>query len=98
MIVNNRDPFLGDVGTLISIDVQQDISTATEVSIKFKKPNGTTGSWPAYLEGLGAVQYITVQGDLDQVGTWYLQAYVNMPTWRGHSSILSMTVRRPLTS
>lgn len=98
MIVNNRDPFLNDVGTLISIDVQEDISTATHMSIKFKKPDGTYGSWPAFLEGLGAVQYITVNGDLDQVGVWYLQVYIEMPSWKGHSDITSIRVRQPLSS
>ena len=98
MITTNRDSFLNDVGTLISIDVQEDISSATSMSIKFKKPDNTTGSWPAFLEGLGSVQYVTTHGDLDQVGTWYLQVYIETPTWKGHSDITSIRVREPITT
>jgi hypothetical protein len=92
--MSNRDGYLNDTGTLISIDLQEDLSTYAVLIIKYKKPDETTGEWPAVLNGLGTVTYTTEYGDLDMVGTWYVQVYVEMTGWRGHSSITSFGVRQ----
>jgi len=41
---------LNDIGTKIILDCVEDISTATSPEIKYKKPDGTSGSWTAVKE------------------------------------------------
>ena len=66
--------------------------------LKYKKPDGTFGEWPAKLSGIGSLEYITQAGDLDMVGTWQVQAYLKMPDWEGHSTWDYLQVLQPLTS
>ena len=77
-----------DVGTKIILDVGTDVSTATDLRIVYKKPNGVSGYWPAQLdpEDPTKIYYIVQEGDLDVVGVWIVQAYVEMPSWKGHGT------------
>lgn len=77
----------GDVGTIISIGGQSsiDLTTATTQKIYYEKPSGTTGEWTANITG-GDVTYTTLAGDIDEVGIWTLQAYVELSGgWKGTS-------------
>ena len=58
-----------------------DISTASSLSLVFKSPSGASNTKPAtlYTDGTdGKIYYTTVDGDLNQVGTWRIQAIVNI--------------------
>lgn len=68
--------YLGDT-PLIKINCLYDISNASVFEIKFKKPNDETGKWVGTLSGTQYIEYQTVVGDLDVVGTWTLQAFVD---------------------
>lgn len=70
--------FKNDVGTKIVLNVGQNISASTVRQIRYKKTNGAVGLWLAALEGTTKISYITGTGELDVVGTWELQAYVEM--------------------
>jgi len=35
-------------------------------------------------------------GDLDVVGDWELQTYVEMPGWKGSGELVTLRVNRPL--
>ena len=64
-------------------DVVVDISAATTKSIYFFKPSTTvitqTASFPSGETGTnGEMEWATVSGDLDTVGTWKWQGYVVM--------------------
>ena len=82
-----------DIGTAFTITVQDDttavnISTATTRQIKFKKPSGTvlikTGVFVT--DGTdGKLRYTSVADDLDEAGKWYLQVYLVLTNWTGHS-------------
>ena len=84
----------GDIGTLIKIDLGEDISAATVLKIKYRKPSGTVGQWDAVIYGTTAVAFITTLiTDLNEAGPWVLQAYVEIPTpWSGHSTVTAMEV------
>ena len=88
--------FVGDVGTVIKLDTGTDLSTATVLKIKVKKPNGTTLEWTATQDASNPkVMTYTIQaGDLDQSGTWKLQAYVEFPSWQGHGQWASLKVSK----
>jgi hypothetical protein len=84
---------VGDSGTAIRIAVSGDVdlSTALSTSIRYRKPDGVTGEWPGTVVD-GAVEYITVSGDIDQAGVWYIQAFFELPTWQGSSKVISIRV------
>lgn len=81
-----------------------DITTADSLTVRFQKvaptytvierigtiyTGGTNGDGTD-----GIVQYITVAGDIDQVGKWKIQAIVDFPVGsKFHSSIVKMSVK-----
>ena len=101
MAIPEEEIHKGDIGTVFEVTVMEkdattgllvvvDISTATLMQIKFKKPDGTTDTQTAVFTNAGAdgkIEYVSVLTDLDQVGNWKLQGYVEMPAWQGHTSI-----------
>lgn len=83
-------PYVGDTGTVITLDCGQDISAATARAIEVRKPDGTTTSWTASASGTNAIQCTTLAGTLDMPGRWLLQASVTLPSgqWRGETAQL----------
>lgn len=84
--------YVGDTGTVITLDCGQDISAATARSIAVKKPDGTTTSWAASASGTDSIRFTTLADSLDQTGTWLLQAEVSLGggTWRGETAQLEV--------
>lgn len=84
---------VGDIGTVLRVTVNdagvaRDVSSATVKRILLKKPDGTTLTKDAAFTtngGNGQIQYATANGDLDQAGTWQIQAYVELTGWSGHT-------------
>lgn len=82
-----------DIGTAFTITMMDDtvvvdISTATIKQITFKKPSGTKIVKDAVFvtDGTdGKLQYTSISGDLDEAGKWYLQVYLDMTGFTGHS-------------
>lgn len=83
--------YVGDIGTVIELDCVSDISTATVTKIRYQKPDRKVGEWPAVRSG-NKISFTTVSGSLDQAGTWRLQAYVEMPNWRGRGETVDMVI------
>jgi hypothetical protein len=84
-------------GTFKDNGVVVPVDEATVLQLKFRKPDGaTTVTKTAVLSttGLdGKIRYTTVDvNDLDQVGTWKIQGYVEMPEWTGHTKIKEFEV------
>ncbi len=88
--------FVGDVGTIITLDCGTDVSTSTERSIVVRKSNGEKVTWPATLSGTNSISYTTQENDLDVVGLWSIQAAITMPSWSGLGEITSLLVNRQL--
>lgn len=61
----------------ISLDTGIDLSSATDVEIHYKKPNGDTGEWSATVSG-EKVTYKLDAGDIDRVGVWTFQPVVTI--------------------
>jgi hypothetical protein len=99
-----RTMHLGDVGTIIRATVTDGgvvvpLAAATTKQMKFKKPDGTVlvkaGAFTT--DGAdGNLQYTTIQGDLDQVGKWQGEVYVEFPTGKWHSDTFDFHVRAHL--
>jgi hypothetical protein len=75
----------GDIGVNFNITVMNgteilNVSNANSISIIFQKPDSTDLTKTASLTTNGTdgkIKYTTVAGDLDQTGTWQIQARVN---------------------
>ncbi len=82
--------YIGDTGTVISLDCGQDVSAATARSIEARKPGGTVVTWTAVADGTNGIKYTTLADTLDQAGTWLLQAVVTLASgkWRGETAEL----------
>lgn len=65
----------GEFGFTIEMETGQVISGAASASILYQKPSGAKGSWPAQIVGSKLV-YRVQQGDINESGTWQLQAYI----------------------
>lgn len=68
------ETFVNDTVQL-TIDADIDVSGYSDLQIRYRKPDGTTGCWAAALYP-GTTTYITytcVYGDLDVAGEWLIQ-------------------------
>lgn len=85
-------PYVGDTGTVITLDCGQDISAATARAIEVRKPDGTTATWAAVASGSNSIAFTTLAGTLDMPGRWRLQARVTLPSgqWRGETAVLDV--------
>ena len=84
--------FVGDIGTEIILDCGTDISTATVRTINARKPDGTAVQWTAVASGATAIKYVVLVNDLSVAGVWLLQAYIEMPGWKGRGETASLQV------
>lgn len=94
----SQEIHLGDIGTAFRITLKDgndivDVSSAVGVGTKtitFKKKDGTVVEKEAtfFTNGVdGVIQYITIEDDLDQLGSWEIQAKVTLTsgTWRSNT-------------
>ena len=70
--------FVGQNKLRIQLTTNVDITGATELLIKYKKPDGTTGSWTATSsdDTNGVIYYDLTDDELDQKGDWTIWAHV----------------------
>ena len=76
--------FVGDIGTVISVDTTVDIEAATVHVLDVIFPDETTAIWVATQNG-DFLEYTSQAGDLDQSGTHIIRARIETPAgkWRG---------------
>ena len=68
--------YIGDIGTVFTVDCGTDITGASVKKLKIRKPDATLVEWSASVVNTNYLRYTLVSGDLDQAGIYYLQAYV----------------------
>ncbi len=98
------DIHVGDTGTrfelpivdmINDVSVAVDISSATVKTIKFRGPDNVTVSKTAGFttDGTdGKIDYTSITNDIDQRGQWKIQAYIEMPSGKFHTSMSSFGV------
>jgi len=86
--------YKNDIGTKIILNAGCNIATADVLKILYSKPGKTRieGEWNASPEGTNYVYYITLAGDLDAVGIWHIQLYIESPNWTGYGEIIDFEV------
>ena len=75
--------YVGEYGTVITVDCGSDITGATNLILKVRKPNGTEVEWVATIYNSNYLRYTVVVDDFDQVGTYHLQASLTLVGWNG---------------
>lgn len=87
--------YVGDIGTEILVDTTIDVSLATSLVLKVRKPSGRLVSWTGHLGPANAIgeytriRYVVESGDWDEGGIWKLQAYVVSPDWTGRGETVT---------
>jgi hypothetical protein len=85
--MTDTHPFVADVGTIISIGMDYDCSTVTDLNFHVRKPDGSEVDWiPNVISGGRILEYTIESGDLDIAGVWTVQPWVEFsPTeqWSG---------------
>ena len=91
-----------DIGTVFRVTVKDGTTVfpldgATVLRLKFYKPSmavvSKTATFPPGGDGTdGKMQYATLANDLDEVGTWRLQGYIEKSSWKGHTDIWEFAV------
>jgi hypothetical protein len=75
--------YINEIGTDIIVDTGTDITGATDVSLKIKKPDDTTTEWDAAINDTNYLKHTTIVTDFDQAGVYYLQASLTVNGWIG---------------
>jgi hypothetical protein len=99
-----NETHLDNIGTTFKLTVKDagtvvDISSATTLNVIFVKPGGTTLTKTGVLvsDGTdGIMKYVTISGDLNEVGTWQLQGKVTFTSATYYSDIHTFKVHRNL--
>ena len=86
--------FVGDVGTELHFDIGVDVEDVQVSKIKVQKPDKSVVEWTATPKtGTTEIVYTVQSGDFDQVGTYKFQPYIELPGWKGHGSISTLSVK-----
>lgn len=83
-------PYVGDIGTLIEVETETDLTGNATLQLDMVKPDGTEVSWTSSIKSgaTSVAQYTIVSGDFDVAGVWYGQLYVSWDAsniWRGQT-------------
>ncbi len=100
------DIHFGDIGTIFRATLTDsstgsaiDVSSASTKSIIFRKPNDTVETKTASFttDGTdGKIEYATVSGDLDAIGTWSVQGLVSGATFTNYTAVTTFEVVKNL--
>ena len=97
---------VGDIGTIITLTIQNtsgsivNVSSATTKQIRLRKPSGEVLNKTASFTSDGSdgkIQYTTISGDLDESGRWEMQAVVVLALGTWASKTIRFTVDELLT-
>jgi hypothetical protein len=97
--------YVGDVGVILELGLTQEdgapypINNSNVITFLLKKPSGSVVAKQGEYVTNGAdglAQYVTVDGDLDQVGAWKYQLYIERGSAKLHSDIFAFRVLQNL--
>lgn len=84
--------YVGDVGTIIEIDMGEDISTATNLKLIVQKPNMTEVEWIPTIYGTNYLRYKTVANDLNTDGRYMINPVLTLGEWSGSADTVFFDV------
>lgn len=86
--------YQNDIGTQIIINLQENISAATDYSLLVQKPDGTEVTWTPSIYNTKYLKYTTVSNDLDQVGEYKIQPQLTLDGWTGKGNTVTLNIYR----
>ena len=103
-MADTSDLRFNEIGGLIEIDLNEDVSGGSVYKIVYEKPLGQTGVWAGAISDASGsalanegVMYTTSDGDLDQHGTWKIQAYLELSGgYKAYSTIVEIEIGKRL--
>lgn len=81
--------YANSIGTVIFVDTKNEISTATVLQLRVRKPSGKEVTWVGVLGPMNefgkytVIKYVIQSGDWDESGWYTLQAYIEIASWSG---------------
>jgi hypothetical protein len=85
--------YVNDYGTELIVDTDSDITTATVTKLIVRKPiSGKVVEWVGTIYDTTKIKYVITSGDWDEAGIYFLQAYVELPNWKGRGSTAQFIV------
>jgi len=87
--------FKNDIGTIIRVETGFDLTTATRTDLVVLKPNKSEAVWTGSMSSASNTQidYVITSGDLDSIGDYLLQSYVELPFWSGRGITTTLVVK-----
>ena len=85
--------YRNDIGTELILDCGVTISTATVMKVRAKSPSGGIKTFDATLNNSTSIKYVLVDGDFNVAGNWQVQAYIEMPGWKGRGEWANIEVK-----
>ena len=76
--------YKGQTSLRITVKTFTALTGAVNISIKFVKPDGTAGSFPASTTDVlnGVIFHECIEGDIDQAGWWKFWAFIEFDDGR----------------
>lgn len=85
--------YVGDIGTIIQLDVGTNVTGATSITVECIKPSGIESHWPAVIGvNPNTIEHTILPGEFDEVGVYLIQAKLSLGsgTWRGETVKLTV--------
>ena len=89
--------YVGDVGTTILVDMGEDISSATNLALEVKKPDGSIVEWVPTVSDKNFLKYIIKAGDLTLEGTYTINPKLTLGDWSGRGDTTLFVVSGQFT-
>jgi len=86
MICDTDKVYVGDTGTAVILDTEEDLSTAISYSILARTPLGAELEWAADIYEVTKLKYVDTLGVIGAIaGEWRFKTKVSFPygTWSG---------------
>lgn len=88
--------YVGDIGVVIKVNCEEDLTGADSHHLRVKKPSGTIETWETSIASGTWLHHTTASGDLNEAGTYKVNPYVDhLPSFKGHGDMDSFIVVNP---
>jgi len=84
--------YISDIGTIILIDMGENISLAIGITLDVIAPKSNNKIWIPDIEGTNFLRYVIDEGDLDQVGIYKINPKLTLGDWTGHGDTVEFEV------
>jgi len=86
-------PYVGDIGTIIRINMQEDVSAATVKKFYMMKPGATIVTELTDISVSGQyLSYVVKSGDFSVEGVYEIQPYLEIGGWKGRGETAQFRV------